>query len=577
MNLGVVIKIKKKKTIIVTETGEFKAINTRDGMFLGQKIIFSQQDVIEDNKKSSGLMYSAVVAGVVAVFVFMFTYFSLLNFEATFAYIDVDVNPSVEFAVNRDGIIIGAEPLNEDGKKILEELTYKDTLLEDAILDLIDKSRKYGFITEDDKKNIVLISAVLYSEEPKEKNDFEDKLVYNLMSDFKSLDVNIEMRFVFASKEQRKKALENKVSVGKYMIYERAKQEGKDVTLEAIVSEPLEDLLLDQNFGLVIETDKLLPVETATASIEPVSTPSVSAVATATKAVAATMTPTETSAKPAATPTKASVTVAPTDMPAQSTVTPEKTPVKPTATSTKAPIKYTATPTKVPVKATATPTPTKTPVKATATPTPAKTPVKVTATPTPAKTPVKVTATPTPAKTPVKATATPTPTKIPVKPIDTPMNTPGQEQSVKVRFYNNNTLSETGVIYVRLNIINTGNTSLNLSDLKLRYYYTIDSDSEQRFNCDWSSIGAHNVTGRFVKMNSPQTGADTYVEIGFVKGAGELQPGESVELNARFSKTDNTQYNKADDYSFNSHYYEYMDWDKITAYISGILKWGREP
>ncbi len=157
------------------------------------------------------------------------------------------------------------------------------------------------------------------------------------------------------------------------------------------------------------------------------------------------------------------------------------------------------------------------------------------------------------------------------------MNTPGQEQSVKVRFYNNNTLSETGVIYVRLNIINTGNTSLNLSDLKLRYYYTIDSDSEQRFNCDWSSIGAHNVTGRFVKMNSPQTGADTYVEIGFVKGAGELQPGESVELNARFSKTDNTQYNKADDYSFNSHYYEYMDWDKITAYISGILKWGREP
>jgi len=51
-----------------------------------------------------------------------------------------------------------------------------------------------------------------------------------------------------------------------------------------------------------------------------------------------------------------------------------------------------------------------------------------------------------------------------------------------------------------------------------------------------------------------------------------LQPGESVELNAR--KTDNTQYNKADDYSFNS---QYVDWDRITAYISGILKWGREP
>jgi len=29
----------------------------------------------------------------------------------------VDINPSVEFAVNRDGIVVNAEPLNDDGEK----------------------------------------------------------------------------------------------------------------------------------------------------------------------------------------------------------------------------------------------------------------------------------------------------------------------------------------------------------------------------------------------------------------------------------------------------------------------------
>jgi len=71
MNLGVVIKIKRKKAIIVTETGEFKAVNARNGMFLGQKILFDQQDVIENNRNGIGLAYSAAIAGMVAVFVFM--------------------------------------------------------------------------------------------------------------------------------------------------------------------------------------------------------------------------------------------------------------------------------------------------------------------------------------------------------------------------------------------------------------------------------------------------------------------------------------------------------------------------
>jgi hypothetical protein len=130
---------------------------------------------------------------------------------------------------------------------------------------------------------------------------------------------------------------------------------------------------------------------------------------------------------------------------------------------------------------------------------------------------------------------------------------------------------------LRIKVENTGNAALDLSDIKLRYYYTIDGYSDQIFICDWASIGAHNVTGRFEKMSSSRPGADTFLEIGFSKSAGVLEPGSSLDMNIRYSKTDLTEYNFEDDYSFKSMNYVFEDWDKITAYISGVLKWGREP
>ena len=98
----------------------------------------------------------------------------------------------------------------------------------------------------------------------------------------------------------------------------------------------------------------------------------------------------------------------------------------------------------------------------------------------------------------------------------------------------------------RYRITNTGNSSISLSDLKIRYYYTIDGDKSQTFWCDWSSIGSNNVVGTFVKMSSPKAGADYYLEISFSSGAGNLEPGASIEVQGRFSNPI-TNYTQTDD------------------------------
>jgi hypothetical protein len=122
--------------------------------------------------------------------------------------------------------------------------------------------------------------------------------------------------------------------------------------------------------------------------------------------------------------------------------------------------------------------------------------------------------------------------------------------TIKILMYNGITATATNSITPHFQIVNTGATAIALSDFKIRYYYTEDGAQAQSFWCDWSTAGSANVTGNFVSMSSPVSGADHYLEIGFGSGAGSLAAGATLEVQARFAKTDWSNYDQSNDYSF---------------------------
>lgn len=149
--------------------------------------------------------------------------------------------------------------------------------------------------------------------------------------------------------------------------------------------------------------------------------------------------------------------------------------------------------------------------------------------------------------------------------------------NLKVQMFNGNTSATTNGIMPRFKLYNTGTTGISLSDVKIRYYYTIDGEKAQSFWCDWSSAGSGNVTGNFVKMTESKTGADYYLEVGFTSAAGTLAAGQSVEVQARFSKSDWSNYTQTGDYSYQGTGSTYADWNKVTGYLGSTLAWGTEP
>jgi hypothetical protein len=151
----------------------------------------------------------------------------------------------------------------------------------------------------------------------------------------------------------------------------------------------------------------------------------------------------------------------------------------------------------------------------------------------------------------------------------------GGSGAVSVLYKNNDTAPGDNQIKPGLELVNKGTSALDLSTVTVRYYFTHDSGaSTYTYNCDYAAIGCGNVHASFVTMASPKATADTYVQLSFT---GSLAAGaNSGDLQNRINKTDWSNFNEANDYSYGTNT-AYAATSTVTVYVNGTLVSGVEP
>ena len=121
---------------------------------------------------------------------------------------------------------------------------------------------------------------------------------------------------------------------------------------------------------------------------------------------------------------------------------------------------------------------------------------------------------------------------------------------------------------------------MNLNNVTVRYWFNCDCTNQAlQAWVDWAGLmpSGNNVTSN-VQVSVQATskaGQTNYILYAFI-GNMVLQPGQAIQVQSRFNKSDWSNMNQDNDWSFAPNT-SFTDDLKVTGYLGGSLVWGQEP
>ncbi|MGO0122190.1 anti-sigma factor domain-containing protein [Desulfothermobacter acidiphilus] len=148
---GLVLAVKNKQALVLTPEGEFLQVPA-EGREVGEELIFSPT--------RRGWLYPALalVASLLVVLGGSLYYWCC---PAPAAYLSLDINPSLELGISREGKVVSSHPYDKEAEQLLATVKLKDLPLEQALDLLLARAESAGYLGGNGE-GVVLI-AVLQS------------------------------------------------------------------------------------------------------------------------------------------------------------------------------------------------------------------------------------------------------------------------------------------------------------------------------------------------------------------------------------------------------------------------------
>lgn len=184
-----------------------------------KKVVKKKEQV---KTKDKFIIRPRLVGAFAMVMVMAFTFVGLTNYSSNYKVdttIEFDVNPSIEIEVNKKEEIIKINALNEDAKKVLDDMNFKGVDLDIAVNAIIGSMLKNGYLTVD--QNSILVSV---KNDDKEKGEqLQQKLskeIQEILSASK-IDGSVITQEYETNAEIKKIANDNNISEGKAELIKR--------------------------------------------------------------------------------------------------------------------------------------------------------------------------------------------------------------------------------------------------------------------------------------------------------------------------------------------------------------------
>lgn len=249
---GIVMEIKDDYVIIMKEDGTLVRIKNKDGLKVGKSIFFFEEDIYI--KKATAKVipfrkYIVPLGAIAALFIILIG--PIMNMYSTrinnvYAVLTFDINPSIEFELDENGIIKNVKGINDDAIALsLDKI--KGMTFEEGTVALKDILSQNNYLSNN---NSVLVG---FSFIGKENINYEKDIQNTIKNTFKGTDV----AFLKGKKSDLEKAQSQGISLGKYAALVKLDEDNFEDAIENLSTQEMLELLKNVDGSVFLDEDQL--------------------------------------------------------------------------------------------------------------------------------------------------------------------------------------------------------------------------------------------------------------------------------------------------------------------------------
>lgn len=214
MKKGIILEQHRKYTILITKDGAFEKgkVRIKDAK-IGEEVIFEpirSKKFFFLTKKSRRHLPARILTIACIVLVCFLPFFVFPN-DKTYAYVTIDINPSIELEVDENYTVRNIRAMNDDANEIMGEVTdYLNENLELVIQMIMNTSEENGLIN--DEKNILVGISYI-----NDKKTDERKILKEIENHFEQNKPDWNLAAFNVPKDIRDLANEEETSMNKIM------------------------------------------------------------------------------------------------------------------------------------------------------------------------------------------------------------------------------------------------------------------------------------------------------------------------------------------------------------------------
>jgi hypothetical protein len=228
MKKGVILEVKDRYVTLLTPDGEFmRTRKLQQDYQIGEELYFYPMETEEGNRANVLTSLRGMKGRLILLSLVMFlavVLFPIYESRPAYAYMSIDVNPSIELGLNDELQVISMEAFNQEGEEILDKMT--DWKQERAVVvatQILNELEGMGYLNQEKE---VLISTVNSNNTSTNVELEEAVKEIQEVTDEEELVVTV----VTATPEERENAVKQGITAGVYKQKQEPQKEKEETS-----------------------------------------------------------------------------------------------------------------------------------------------------------------------------------------------------------------------------------------------------------------------------------------------------------------------------------------------------------